>query len=79
MIELTSKLGQPAAKPADEYLTKREVAERLRKKIRTIDNWMKRGILPYYKLGRTVSFKWSDVQAHLDANCRVLLGRRSSR
>ena len=61
----------------NEYLTKREVAERLRKKIRTIDNWMKRGILPYYKLGRTVSFKWSDVQAHLDANCRVCR-RRSS-
>ena len=60
-----------SAHHADEYLTKREIAERLRKKIRTIDNWMRRGILPYYKIGRTVSFKWSDVQSHLDANCRV--------
>ena len=71
MTDITSKLTLPGQKPADEYLTKPEVAERLRKTIRTIDNWMKRGILPYYKMGRSVSFKWSDVERHLDTNCRV--------
>jgi len=55
----------------EEFINKAEVARRLKKKLRTIDNWMKRGILPYYKMGRSVSFKWSDVQAHLDSNYRV--------
>jgi excisionase family DNA binding protein len=71
----------PTAQPmntADNYLTKREIAQRLRKEPRTIDNWMRRGILPYYKLGRTVAFKWSDVQAHLDTNYRVCRRNASS-
>ena len=62
--------GQNGGQP-EEFINKAEVARRLRKKLRTIDNWMKRGILPYYKMGRSVSFKWSDVQAHLDSNYRV--------
>ena len=32
---------------------------------------MKRGILPYYKLGRSVVFKWSEVERHLQGNFRV--------
>ena len=71
MTESFIKPAAPPASPADEYLTKREIAQRLNKKTRTIDNWMRLGILPYYKFGRTVAFKWSDVQAHLDANYRV--------
>ena len=65
--------------PADEYLSKREIAKRLNKETRTIDNWMRRGILPYYKLGRTVAFKWCDVQAHLDANFRACRTTRGTR
>jgi excisionase family DNA binding protein len=56
---------------AESYLTKREVAERLHKKVRTIDNYMKQGILPYFKLGRSVLFRWSDVQKHLERHYRV--------
>ena len=58
------------AQTGDEFLSKLELAERLKKQPRTIDNWMKRGIVPYYKLGRTVAFKWSDVLKHFDKNCR---------
>jgi predicted DNA-binding transcriptional regulator AlpA len=29
------------------------------------------GILPYYKLGRTVAFKWSEVDQHIKAHFRV--------
>lgn len=56
---------------AEEFIDKVEVARRLKKKIRTVDNWMKRGILPYYKIGRSVSFKWSEVESHLGKTCRV--------
>ena len=62
--------NQPPA-IADGFIGKPEVARRLNKTIRTVDNWMKRGLLPYYKIGRSVAFKWSDVETHLIANCRV--------
>ncbi len=57
--------------PVEEFINKAEVARRLKKQIRTIDNWMKRGILPYYKIGRSVVFKWSEVEAALARKCRV--------
>jgi hypothetical protein len=27
--------------------------------------------LPYYKLGKTVAFRWSEIEAHLKENYRV--------
>jgi len=53
------------------FITKAEVARRLGKRIRTVDNWMQRGLLPYYKIGRAVAFKWSEVELHLKQMCRV--------
>jgi excisionase family DNA binding protein len=45
----------------DDLLIKREVAAKLRRSVRTIDAWMREGKLPYFKVGRTVRFRWSDV------------------
>ena len=56
---------------AEEYLTKEEVAKRLKKTVRTIENWQRRGILPFVKAGRSVLFNWADVKAHLQSNFRV--------
>ena len=53
------------------YIDKREVGRRTQMRPRTVDDWMKRGLLPYYKVGRSVRFKWSEVESHLAANCRV--------
>ena len=58
-------------KSVEPFIGKREVAKRLGKKPRTVDNWMKRGLLPYYKVGRTVTFRWSEVEAFLAQNCHV--------
>jgi excisionase family DNA binding protein len=66
----SNEMGQSPATP-EGFIDKAEVARRLNKTIRTVDNWMARGILPYYKLGRTVAFRWSDVEAHMQANYRV--------
>lgn len=63
-----------AMQPPEKYLKKHEVAQLLNKSVRTVEHWMRDGILPYFKLGRTVRFLWSDVKAHLDAKYRV--GRR---
>ena len=53
------------------YLTKEEVAKLLKKTVRTIENWQRRGILPFVKVGRSVLFNWADVQAHIQSNFRV--------
>ena len=53
------------------YITKEEVAKRLKKTVRTIENWQARGILPFVKAGRSVLFKWSDVESHLQSNFRI--------
>jgi predicted DNA-binding transcriptional regulator AlpA len=46
-------------------------ARRLGKTLRTVDNWMSRGRLPYYKIGRSVEFRWSEAQHHLAQTTRV--------
>ena len=67
--------GQTPATP-EGFIGKTEVARRLNKTLRTVDNWMQRGLLPYYKIGRSVVFKWSDVETHLTQTCRVARGGR---
>lgn len=59
----------PAAAP-ESFVSKPVVAERLGKSVRTIDNWMQWGILPFYKIGRSVVFKWSEVEHALAQTCR---------
>lgn len=54
----------------EEFITKPTVAQRMKKCARTIDNLMAKG-LPHYKVGRSVIFRWSEVEAHLAANYRV--------
>lgn len=53
---------------AENFIGKTEVARRLNRSLKTVGNWMRRGILPYYKLGHRVSFRWSEVEAHIQAN-----------
>ena len=53
------------------FLNKREVAERLGIKLRTCDAWMAEGRLIFYKVGRSVRFRWSEIQAHLAQTARV--------
>ena len=60
-----------SGQPFEPYIDKGEVGRRTQMRPRTINDWMKRGLLPYYKVGRSVRFKWSEVEAHLAANCRV--------
>ncbi len=66
--------GHEPAGLGREYLTKIEVAELLRLTPRAIDSWMARGLLPYYKIGKTVRFRLRDIQEHLQNNCRIMGG-----
>jgi excisionase family DNA binding protein len=57
------------------YINKPEVARRLGRTTRAVEKMMRRGIIPYYKLGYRVCFRWSEIQAHLAERYRVN-GRR---
>ena len=67
-LELTP---EPVASTAvshagDELLTKRELAARLKKSPRCIEQWMRRRYLPYIKIAHTVRFRWRDVLEALE-------------
>ena len=49
--------------PADQLLTKPQIADRLQVSTRTVDFWMAQGHLPFFKIGRCVRFCWPDVMA----------------
>jgi excisionase family DNA binding protein len=68
---LVESNGQPQTNPRQGLLTKGQCAEYCQVRIRTIDNWMKRGFIPYYKIGKAVRFRIEDVLAFLDRTCRV--------
>lgn len=68
--------GVPVSAPVEPFIDKPEVGKRLAMRPRTVDDWMKRGLLPYYKVGRSVRFKWSEIETHLGQTCRVC--RRSA-
>ena len=60
--------GQRTSQPADEILLdKPGLGRRLNKSVRTVDAWMKRGKLPYIKVGRSVLFRWGAVLEKLEA------------
>jgi hypothetical protein len=59
---------------AEEFIIKPEVARRLKKDVRTVEKWMQRGILPYYKIDRSVVFRWSEIQTALAQAYRIYRG-----
>jgi hypothetical protein len=61
----------PGPLPAEPFISKAETAMRMGKDVRTITTYMRKGLLPHYKLGHTVVFKWSEVEKQLAVMCRV--------
>ena len=59
----------PAPEP-EGFITKDEVARRLKKTVRTVENWQAKGILPFYKCGQSVLFKWEEVEVHFEKHFR---------
>jgi len=62
---------QAANAGAECLINKTELARRVGRKVRTVDYWMAKGLIPYLKIGNAVLFKWSDVEAHLQQTFRV--------
>lgn len=63
--------SEPQAPLDEPFIDKKEACRRLSLKQRTIDSWMRRGVLPYYKMGQSVRFKWSEINTKLTRTCRV--------
>ena len=56
------------------FIDKVETSRRLNCGLRTLDSWMKRGLVPYYKVSKRVMFRWSEVVTALQAKCHVNRG-----
>lgn len=64
------RIGHPSASfSRDELLTATEVAEVLRVKRTTALDYMRRGVIPAFKIGR----RWYSVRSRLDAHMGTLL------
>ena len=48
--------------PSQEYLSKEELATKLKTSQATIFHWHKKGLFPKYCLGRRAYYKWSEVE-----------------
>jgi excisionase family DNA binding protein len=51
----------------DHLLNKRGLAVKLGISKRSVDVWMKKGRLPFIKVGKTVRFRWPDVLEKLQS------------
>jgi len=47
--------------PAEGWAGKKHAAAHLKISLRTLDNWMKKGVIPYIRIGRGVRLKLSEV------------------
>jgi excisionase family DNA binding protein len=64
-----NKNDHPVERAIDGLLTKRGIASLLHISIRTLDTWMKKGLVPYIKVGgKTVRFRLEDVLQKLNAH-----------
>jgi excisionase family DNA binding protein len=68
---LPAQIGLAESKADNQMVGKEEIAKMLGITIRTVDNWKDRGLLPYFKIGRSVRFRKNDVVQHLNQSTRV--------
>jgi len=71
MNELTQNPEPAAGESHDEFVTKKELAARLKVTLRTIENWQRAGYLPYMKISSVVLFHYPEIVEHLKANFKV--------
>jgi excisionase family DNA binding protein len=66
-VNLPNTSEQTIDRAIDGLLTKRGLAPRLEISTRTLDDWMRRGFVPYIKIGKSVRFRLADVLEKLNA------------
>ena len=63
----------PEGEKADEYLTSKEVSKRLKISLPTLNEYCKRGLIPSYRMGRSVRYKLSDIENVLNKGLRYAI------
>ena len=58
----------------EELIDKVEAARRLNCGMRTLEAWMSRGFIPYYKISKKICFRWSEVEVAVLEESRVNRG-----
>ncbi|MFZ1072211.1 MAG: hypothetical protein WAO21_02130 [Verrucomicrobiia bacterium] len=71
--------NREALQAPEGFVGKAEVARRTGKSIRTIDSWMRDGLVPFIKLNRCVLFRWADVEQHIVANFQIIRPHKTGR
>jgi excisionase family DNA binding protein len=66
-----SALGDGVLGPGQKYVTRVELAQILRISVRKVDSMIAEREIPVLRLGKSVRFRWCEVEAHLEAKCRV--------
>jgi hypothetical protein len=69
---LPQEADQPMA--PEGWVGKKGVAEHFKVGARTVDNWMKKGLLPYIRIGKNVRFKLSEAEEAI-SRCFKVQGR----
>lgn len=54
-----------------EFLNKQEIAREFHITTRTVDEWMRRRLIPFTKIGRCVRFHWPSIKQHLTEKATV--------
>jgi excisionase family DNA binding protein len=62
------KNNQEQIEPVEQLLSKKRVARRFDYNERTINDWMRNGWLPFIKIGKSVRFIPSDVEAFIQSH-----------
>lgn len=55
----------PPAGP-DEFLTRKDLASRMKISVTTVDRWREIGAVSYFKVGKVVLFSWREVKSALE-------------
>jgi excisionase family DNA binding protein len=67
-----SPVVAPLPQPTETaLLSKKDAARFLNVSVRTIANWMTRGYLPFYRIGKIVRFRQKDILDYLNENHRL--------
>jgi excisionase family DNA binding protein len=70
-MEALSACSEERLKPEQEFLTRVELAQMLRISVRKVDAMIAEREIPVLRLGKSVRFRWCEVEAHLSAKYRV--------
>ncbi len=64
-LELNKFKESLQEKPANQYVGRKKTAQLLGVSLSALDVWTKKGLLPCYKLGRTVKYLRSEIDAFI--------------